>query len=167
MADTLNETKVDGTETVATETQEERVFTEAEVNKMMEARIGKERAKFADYDELKAKASKLDEIEEANKSELQKATERADALQSQLDSITKANEIRDIRNKVATDTGVPVNLLTADTEEECKAQAEGILSFAKPNGYPTVKDGGEARFPQSKSKVDAFGEWVNAQLNNQ
>lgn len=164
MADTLNETKVGGTETVATETQAERTFTESEVNKMMEARIGKERAKFADYDELKAKASRFDEIEDANKSELQKATERADALQSQLDSLTKANEIRDIRNKVSTDTGVPAELLTADTEETCKAQAESILKFAKPNGYPTVRDGGESRVPESKDKVKQFEDWFNEQL---
>lgn len=36
-------------------------------------RLAKERTKFADYDDLKAKATKFDEADAANKSELQKA----------------------------------------------------------------------------------------------
>ena len=32
--------------------------------------------------------------------------------------------------------------LTADTEEACNAQADAILAFAQPDGYPVVKDNG-------------------------
>lgn len=140
MAETLDETKV--TETASAEQQETRTFTQEEVDKIVHARLMKEREKYPDYEELKGKASRFDEIEEANKSELQKATERADELQSRLDEMTRAQELRDIRTRVATETGVPTNLLTGATIEECKAQAEAILSFAKP-AYPSVKDGGE------------------------
>lgn len=155
-----------GTETDKT-TQEQRMFTQEEVDKMMQSRILKEQSRFSDYEELKAKASRFDEIEEANKSELQKANERADGLQSELDAIKKANTIRDIQTKVSTETGVPLHLLTAETEEACKQQAENILSFAKPAGYPTVRDGGETSAPNTKTKFDQFGDWFNEQINNQ
>lgn len=42
-----------------------------------------ERAKPADYDELKAKAARLDELEEASKSEIQKAIDRATAAEAE------------------------------------------------------------------------------------
>lgn len=167
----MENTVIEGqaTETGAVENQE-RTFTQAELDEIVKARLGKERAKFADYDDIKAKALKLDEMEEANKSELQKATEKADALQAQLDALTKANGLRDIRDKVANETGVPVSLLTAETEDDCKAQAEAILAFAtstnKPVNYPSVKDAGETNKVPTQSTAEQFKDWLNDQLNN-
>ena len=40
-------------------------------------------------------------------------------------------------------TGVPAGLLSGASEEDCTAQAQAILEFARP-GYPSVRDGGEA-----------------------
>lgn len=73
---------------------------------------------------------KLDEIEEANKSELQKATERANNLEAELNGLKKAEEVRLMRENVAKETGVPSSLLNGDTEESCKAQAEAIKAYA-------------------------------------
>lgn len=156
--------------TVAEQTQEQtqRTFTQAELDEIVKGRLKKESAKYADYEALKEKASKLDEIEEANKTELQKATERAESLQKQLDELTKASEVRNIRDKVASDTGVPASLLTADTEDDCRKLAEQILAFAqKPvPTYPEIKDGGEVSNIQSKkTNGQLFGDWLNAQLS--
>ena len=120
-----------------------RTFTQEEVNAIVGKRLAEEKSKFADYDVLKAKAEKFDEAEEANKSELQKATERANNLESELNALKKADEVRVMRENVAKETGIPSNLLTGATEEECKAQAEAIKAYAQPSGYPRVKDGGE------------------------
>ena len=126
----------------ATEETTEKTFTQAEVDAIVGDRLKRDRQKFADYDALKEKAEKFDAMEEANKSELQKAIERSDALQNELDSIKAANAIRDIRQKVAEETGVPANLLTGNSEEACMEQAKGIMAYANP-GYPAVRDGGE------------------------
>ena len=163
MADTA--TVEQGNTTEGVNTQETRTFTQEELNAIVESRLAKEKAKLADYEELKAKASKLDEMEEANKSELQKATEKAESLQKQLDELTKANELRTIRDKVATETGVPANLLTASTEDECKAQAEAIKAFAGTSStYPSVKDGGEVQGAPKKSVENQFADWFNQSL---
>lgn len=74
--------------------------------------------------------------------ELQAETERANNLQKELDALKNADAVRQIREKVAGEKKLPANLLTADTEEACIAQAEAILAFAQPSGYPTVQDGG-------------------------
>lgn len=50
----------------------EPITSQAELDRVLSGRLDRERAKFADYEAMKAKASQFDEIEEANKSELQK-----------------------------------------------------------------------------------------------
>ena len=68
-----------------------------------------------------------------------------------------------MREKVAKDTGIPVNLLTGDSEDACKEQAKNILEFSKPAGYPNVKDGGEVRPTANRTTRDSFAEWFNNQ----
>lgn len=139
-----------------------RTFTQEEVNAIVGKRLAEEKGKFADYEDLKAKASKFDEMEEANKSELQKATERASALEAELNGLKKAEEVRVMREAIAKETGIPSNLLTGSTEEECKAQAEAIKAFATPNGYPKVQDGGEIpKLTGGNAKAD-FAEYMSS-----
>lgn len=147
----------------ATQEQQEAKFTQADLDRIVKDRLKRESEKYGDYDALKAKADKFDEIEEASKTELQKATEKAKALQDELDAFKKAESLRTMREKVAHDTGVPVNLLTAESEDACKEQAKQILEFSRPSGYPQVKDGGEVRTSGKKSTRDSFAEWFNNQ----
>ena len=156
MAETVHQ-ETPGTAAVP---QAERTFTQAEMNAIIADRLSRERTKYADYDDLKAKAAKYDEVEEAGKTELQKAQSRADALQKEVDAYKQANTLREVRQKVAQQTGVPETLLTADTEEACTAQAQAILAFAKPAGYPAVPDGGEPTHPSTGSTREQFAEWA-------
>lgn len=145
--------------TTTTAAEPERTFTQTELDAIVRDRLQRERNKYADYEAYKEKAEKYDAAEEAQKTELQKATERAESLQRQVDEMTKANSVRLIRDKVAKETGVPANLLTADTEEACKEQAEAILSFAQPSGYPAVKDAGEVTKKLNSTAQESFSEW--------
>ena len=155
------------TEVKTQETQtEEKTFTQAELNAIVQKRLGEEKARYENYEELKAKAQKFDQIEEESKTELQKATERAEALQKELDILKHADSVREIRNKVATETGVPASLLNADDEEGCKVQAKAILEFAKPQGYPVVKDSGEVRKTSGGATRDQFKDWLETSLAN-
>lgn len=53
------------------------ITSQDELNAAIKDRLDRERAKFKDYGDLKAKAAKLDEIEAANASELEKAVKAA------------------------------------------------------------------------------------------
>lgn len=143
--------------------EEPKTFTQEEVNNIIAERLNRDRAKYADYETLKEKAAKFDAAEEASKTELQKATEKADALEKELASMKKTQELADIRSKVSTETGVPVHLLTAETEEACKAQAEAIKAFAAPKGYPVVRDGGEVGGTSQTTTRNQFAAWFNNQ----
>ena len=137
-----------------------RTFTQEEVNAIVGKRLAEEKGKYSDYEEIKAKAAKFDEAEEANKSELQKATERANNLEAELNGMKKAEEIRQMKEKIANETGIPANLINGTTEEECKAQAEAIKAFATPSGYPKLKDGGEIPKPAGTAK-DQFADFMS------
>lgn len=144
-----------------TTTEPEKTFTQDQVNAIVAERLKRDRGERADYEELKQKAARLDEIEAANKTELQKANERADGLQKELDALKSAQTLREIRDKVSSETGIPVNLLTGGTEEECRTQAESIKAFAQPQAYPAIKDAGEANYTSKITTRDKFAEWFN------
>ena len=160
MNETVNQEK---TTAVQPET-EPKTFTQEEMDAIIGERLKRERAKYVDYESLKEKADKFDAFEEANKTELQKATERAEALQKELNAYKKADEVRELRDKVSKETGVPADLITGEDEETCRAQAEKLKAYIAP-GYPNVKDGGEVRHPTSTKTRDQFADWFNAELN--
>lgn len=140
-----------------TEPEPATTFTQEDVDRIVQKRL----AKFADYEALKEKAEKFDAAEEASKSDLQKAEERAAALQAELDALKKADTIRTVRDEVSKDKNVPAELLTGETKEECEAQADAILQFAKPTTYPRVRDGGEPTGKMKRATRDQFAEWLN------
>lgn len=153
------------TNTQAPEKEPERTFTQAEMDAVIGDRLARERAKYADYNDLKAKAQAYDAAQEADKSDLQKATERADALEKELNALKTANQERELKDKVSAETGVPASLLRGSTEDELKAQAQAILDFAKPQkGYPAVKDAGEVTKVSGGSTRDQFKDWFNDAL---
>lgn len=91
--------------------------------------------------------------------------EKLKAATDELDRLKKSNALRDLREKVSKETGVPAALLTGETEEACKAQAEGIRAYAKPTGYPVVRDGGEVH-PGASATRDQFAAWLDESLKN-
>ena len=144
---------------------QQKTFTQEELDNIITERLGRERQKYADYDSLKQKAAEYDKQQEANKTELQKATERAEKAEKMIADMEKANSIRDIRSKISKETGVPEELLTADTEEDCKKLAEAINAYATPKDNLNVPDGGEAGGTHKQTTAEQFGEWFNQVTN--
>lgn len=102
-----------------------RTFTQDQLDAAIAERLKRERAKYSDYDDLKAKAGRLDEIEEREKSEVERLTQ-------QLAEERKAREAetaKALRAEVAADRGVPMALLSGGTREEIEQQADALLAF--------------------------------------
>ena len=86
------------------------------------------------------------------------------AVKAELEALKAANALRDLRAQVSKDTGVPAELLTGDTEEACKAQAEAIKAYSQaqqPTGYPNMKDGGNVSVSNPATNREKFAEWVD------
>ena len=96
--------------------------------------------------------------------ELQKAQQQVKDLQDELNGLKKADSIRQIREKVAGEKKVPANLLTGETEEACAQQANAILAFAKPGGYPVLRDGGSPTSAGGQTTRDKFASWASENL---
>ena len=156
MSETVNQ------ETNATTEQapETKTFTQDELNTIVAERLERERKKFEGFDDFKAKAARLDELEAASKTELQKATEKAEKLEKELSTLKNAEKVRGVRSEVAKETGVPAELLTGETKEACQEQAKAILAFAKPGGYPSLKDGGEVQHVGKPTTGQQFADWM-------
>lgn len=94
------------------------ITSQDDLNRIISDRVAREKAKTADYGDLKAKAARLDEIEQANKTEAQKATDRIAALEAELASATRSSA----RLKIATEHGITdaddIDLFLTGTDEE-------------------------------------------------
>lgn len=124
--------------------------SQEELDRIVQKRIDRERSKFSDYDELKAKAARLSELEEASKSELQKAQERAEAAEKALAAAT----VTAARAEVAAAKGVPLALLSGDTREALEASADALLAFRDE----TARKGNYAPNEGRTSNIDKGGE---------
>lgn len=70
----------------------ERTYTTDDVNRIVQDRLARQKEKFSDYDDLKAKAAKFDEVEQQQKTELERANERAATLERDLAEATAARQ---------------------------------------------------------------------------
>lgn len=132
-----------------------KTFTQAEVDAIIKKRLARAE-KPSDYDELKAKAAKYDELEEANKSELQRITEERDSLTKQLADFKAAEE-----HRKAVDEAVETYKLSAadakvlarmsgDVIENASMLAE--IAQTRPK-YPNVGDDGEQNQPSTAKEI--------------
>jgi hypothetical protein len=78
-----------------------------------------------EIESLREKAKRFDEFEESQKSETQKAVDRAAAAEAKIAEI----ETRALRAEVAADKGIPAALLSGATKEDLEASADALLAF--------------------------------------
>lgn len=101
-----NEQKPDGGEH---ETQQpgssEKLFTQADIDRMMNKRWGEEKDKDAELKDLRAKAKKLQEIEDAQKTEFEKLQERLGQLENQATQTAAENKRLKLNAKIASVAG--------------------------------------------------------------
>lgn len=106
-----------------------KTFTQDQVNALLANQKRDITGKYVDYDQFKADAAELAKIREGEKTELQKANERAADAEKRA---AKA-EFNSLRNKVATAKGVPASSLTGSTEDELNASADELIAWRDAN----------------------------------
>ena len=132
-------------------------MSQEKFNSVMASRLERQKAQLekqfaeehANYGEYKAKAARFDEIEEASKSELQKAVEERDRLKAELEKRDAERAHAEKVAKVAAEAGVDEKLLarmSGDVEEN----AEFLKAQMSATKYPSVPDHGEAKPPSAK-----------------
>lgn len=113
--------------------------SQAELDRIIAERLSRERSKYADYEDLKAKAQRLAEIEEANKTEAQRSAEQLAELQARVAEYETREQIAGWKAEVAEATGVPASVLAGSTLEEIEAHAESLKPLiAPPSSTPAA-----------------------------
>ncbi|QOT19726.1 hypothetical protein [Paenarthrobacter sp. YJN-5] len=112
----------------------EAITSQEALDRVLAQRLAREKSKYADYADLKAKAQKYDDAEEQNKTDLQKANDRAEKAERRVQELEGQENRRTLAEEVARDKRVPVHLLRGDTKEQLEAHADEILAFRGPQG---------------------------------
>lgn len=134
------------------------ITSQEQLDKLIGSRLAREKAKYADYEQLKSKAAQFDKLEEANKTELEKTQER-------LTAETKARTIAEttlLRYQVATENGLDAkaaDFLHGDTREELEASAAALMELvgvqSKQPLQPNPLQGRE-----NKPAASTGGDWL-------
>jgi phage terminase Nu1 subunit (DNA packaging protein) len=113
------------------EKPEVKTFTQEQVNALVAEAKRKEREKIpTDYDDLKAKASKFDDLEQASKTELQKALDKAAALETELTGYKTKEQVAGWAAEIVKDSDIPASVLRGSTREELEQHFEQLKSLA-------------------------------------
>jgi flagellar biosynthesis GTPase FlhF len=119
-----------------------RTFSQDELNAILAEDRRKNAQKFADYEELKTKAKKLDQQEQENQTELQKAVARAEKAERTA-AEEKANREKSDRlalaATVAQEKGVPTANISGSTREELEQSAEALIAWRGTQSDPDPK----------------------------
>lgn len=108
------------------------ITSQEDLDRILGRRLAQERAKYSGFDDLKAKASKYDELEEAKKTAEQRLTERLQAIEQE-NTTLKLDKMRtEIAEEKAADLGPRVvkllaKRLSGKTREELEADADDLL----------------------------------------
>lgn len=140
----MSETQIDADQPVADEPEtpvadapQEEVETATETEPDLAAEVEKWKA-LSKKNERRAKenaekATKFDEIEEANKTEQQKLLDRAEKAETAL----KQAERKALRASKSAESGIPVELIHGETEEEMDTAVAAAKQWAESRTKPS------------------------------
>ena len=121
-----------------------KTFTQADIDRIVADRLKREAAKYSDYDDLKAKAARLVELEEKDKTDAQRLADSNRALEDR----AKKAELDACRMRIAIRKGLTeaqVKRLVGATEEELEADADELLEAFKAKDDQTPPSAGRPK----------------------
>lgn len=122
---------------------------------LVHVRLAREKAKYADYDDLKAAAEAFEEQKTALEQQIADAVSRAEAAEGKVQEFETEKQISSWRDEVAKAAGVPADALRGSTKEEFEAHAEVLkpLVTAATAG-PIVRTVGDSPQPQTSAESE-------------
>lgn len=147
----------------AAENQEEKKFTQAELDAIVNDRLRRERKKYADYADLKAAAEFNKAEQDATKTALQQTLDELAELRAEKEAREAADAHAALVKEVADANGINAEflpLLTANDKEGLETQAALIAKrFAEPSSRE-----GQRPADIGTSNADLFAEWASQSL---
>jgi hypothetical protein len=135
-----------------------KTFTQEQVNDLIAREKGQFQQQYADYDDLKGKASELDKLKAASQSDLERVSGERDTLKGQANTLTAENQRLKVALKkgLVGDKSVLADRLTGTTEAELEADADKLLELFGGKGGTTF-DGGARSGEKPAGSMD---DWI-------
>ena len=111
--------------------------TQEDLNRIVQNRVARVEAKYADYDTLKQKAGTVDAVT----AERDTWKQRAEAAEAKNATYEQEKQVATWADVVAKETGVPAELLTGSTKEEMEEQAERLGKYINVSAPYVGSDG--------------------------
>lgn len=106
----------------------------------------------------KAAAEELEQLKESTMSETQKAQNRAEKLQKELDEIRGENQRRQWRAQVAEETGLPADICFGSTLEEMQSNAQAVGTYVESLQAKPASSGYVLQNPAKQPSSDGSSE---------
>lgn len=126
--------------------------SQADLDRMIADRVSRERAKYGDYQALKAKAAKFDEAEQQAMTDMQKAVARAEAAERRASELETRQQVADWAAEITKGSPIPAAALRGSSREELEAHFEQLRSLVPDP--PAVK-GAVGPYVPSEGKAPA------------
>lgn len=132
------------------------ITTQDDLNKVIGQRIAKVESRFADYDDLKAKAAEFDKVQQAAKTDLERALERAETAEKRAAAYEAKEQRATWAAEIVGDSGVPAEALRGSTRDELEEHF-GLLKphFTKPAPKRTATPQGKPATGAGESRAVA------------
>lgn len=137
---------------------EDTLLAQADVDKVVESRLERQKKQFADYDELKEKASKVDTISKEYQDKLKAEADAKADLEKQLGTAKLDTEkVKAIHEFKLPDDAA--EFLTGETADEIRARAEKLSKLPGSSKVVIKKDPkpGEKTSDSAKLAKSLFG----------
>lgn len=129
--------------------------TQAELDRIVENRLQRERQKYANYDQYKADSVQLGAVV----AERDDYKSQLDTANAELATYRASEQKRTWASEVAQETGVPADVLRGETKEEMEAHAKTLEKYVKVSA-PVVS--GDGRSPNMKAAVSPRDQFAAA-----
>jgi len=121
------------------------ITTQDDLNKVVTDRVQRERAKYADYKDVKAKAAEFEKLQAANQTEAEKAAARVAELEAELNGVRSEANRRRIANEHGITDADDIDLFLTGTDEETLTKQATRLAERtadrKKNGNHVPREG--------------------------
>lgn len=135
---------------------DENLLTQADVDKVVETRLERQKKQYADYDDLKEKAGKVDTISKEYEGKLKEKDTKIGELSGEVKKATLETEkVKILREfKLSDDVA---DFIEGETADDMRAKAEKLHKHVGSGGKVVIKKDGKPDEKTTDSKKIAKG----------
>lgn len=127
------------------------VESQEQLDGIISGRIQRIKSQYSDYDDVKKSLKSALEERDSLASKVDDLMKSNQALTGEVDGLKSAAEQQKLRSAIATEMGLPENVLRGSNKEELEAHAQALKQILKPMGGASVPAPGSE--PEAKEST--------------